>query len=104
MRPWRPATLQRRTRRPTWFWLLVAATTVFITLEPSLFLVTVAVGLSALTLFWILLLTRLLVGDTVAYATRHFWNSVNRDHPAPPCARLRLFSPRSSGDEGERAP
>jgi len=51
-------------------------------LEPSLFLVTLAVGLSALALFWILLLFRLLLIDAVDYTTRRRRRSANPDDPA----------------------
>jgi hypothetical protein len=77
-----PAALQQSTRRRPWFWLLVAGIAVFISLEPSWFLVTVALGLSALALFWMLLLAWLLIADAVGYATRRQARSSNRDDPA----------------------
>ena len=70
-------------RRPR-FWLLVAAATVFMSLEPSLFLVTLALGLFALALFWVLLLARLLVSDALAYATRPHATAPDRNGPAGP--------------------
>ena len=78
MRPYRPARWRPR------FWLLVGGTAVFMILEPSLFLVTLALGLSALALFWVLLLARLLLSDALAYATRHLSSSSDRDRPAAP--------------------
>jgi hypothetical protein len=84
MQPCRPTTRPRTTRRGVWFWLLVIGATMFMTLEPSLFLVTVAVGLSLLALFWILLLAGLLVGDAVAYATRHLSSVEDRNGPVAP--------------------
>jgi hypothetical protein len=82
MSPCRPAALPRSARRRPWFWLLVAGIAVFMSLEPSLFLVTLALGLSALALFWMLLLARLLIADAVGYATRRQARSSNRDDPA----------------------
>ena len=79
-----PAVPQRTARRRPWFWLLVAGTTVFMSLEPSLFLVTLAVGLSTLALFWILLLARLLVSDALTYATRYHSSMAKRDGSAAP--------------------
>ncbi|MBI3784440.1 MAG: hypothetical protein HY270_13675 [Deltaproteobacteria bacterium] len=58
-------TLHRRRRGPL-FWVVVAVTTVFISLEPGFFLVVLAVGLSALTATWIMMLVRLLVLDAWA--------------------------------------
>ena len=52
-----------RRRHGPWFWLVVVVTTVFISLEPSFFLVALAVGLSALTVTWIMMLARLLILD-----------------------------------------
>jgi hypothetical protein len=52
-------------RRGMRFWLLVLGLTVFLTLEPALFLVVLALGLSALTLTWILILVRFLILDVV---------------------------------------
>ncbi len=75
MSPCPPVTLQRRVRRRPWFWLLVASSTVFMTLEPSLFLVIVALALSLLALCWIVLLVRLLVSDALAYAIRYLSGS-----------------------------
>lgn len=48
-------------RRGGFFWCLVAGTTVFLTLEPALFLVLLALALSGIALFWILLVVRFLV-------------------------------------------
>jgi hypothetical protein len=78
-----PAALQRSVRRRPWFWLLLAGTAVFMSLEPSLFLVALALGLSALALFWVLLLARLLLVDALGYTARHFPNSTNRDDSSP---------------------
>jgi len=55
-----------RRHRGVSFWLLVAFTTVFISLEPGFFLVVLAVGLSALTITWIMMLARLLILDAWA--------------------------------------
>ena len=52
--------------RRVFFWLLVAASTVFLTIEPALFLVGLALALSGVTLFWILLLVRFLVLDALS--------------------------------------
>ena len=85
MQPCRPLASPRAAsaRRSVWFWLLVLGTAVFMSLEPSLFLVTLAVGLSLLALFWILLLARLLVSDAIAYATQRLSSSSSRDGQAP---------------------
>lgn len=48
-------------RHGTFFWCVVAGTTVFLTLEPGLFLVLLALALSGVALFWILLVVRFLV-------------------------------------------
>jgi len=82
MLPCRPIARSPGSRRPRWFWLLVAGAAVFMSLEPSLFLVTLALGLSALALLWILLLARLLVSDAVAYASRYLSGAADEDGPA----------------------
>jgi len=69
----------RTGRRPRWFWLMVAVAAIFMSLEPSLFLVTLAL---ALALWWILLLARLLIGDALAYATLHFSGTTGGDRSA----------------------
>ena len=51
-------------------------------LEPSLFLVTVALGLSGVALIWLLLLARLLLSDAVAYALGRRANAPDGDGPA----------------------
>ncbi len=53
-------------RRGGFFWFLVAGTTVFLTVEPALFLVLLALALSGLALFWILLVARFLVLDALS--------------------------------------
>jgi len=52
-------------RRRAPFWLLLVGATIFLSLEPSLFLVVLALALSALTLTWIVLLARFLVFDAL---------------------------------------
>jgi hypothetical protein len=76
MQPCRPA------RRRPWFWLLVAGIVVFMSLEPSLFLVALALGLSVLALFWILLLARLLVLDALRALPRAL-SQIPRPKDAP---------------------
>jgi hypothetical protein len=61
-------TSPRATRHRVSFWLLVIATTVFLSLEPALFLVVLALGLSAVTLWWIVLLAYMLVSDALGGA------------------------------------
>jgi hypothetical protein len=48
--------------RPS-FWLMVAGATVLLTIEPAFSLVLLALGLSALTVFWVLLLVGFLLLD-----------------------------------------
>jgi cell division protein FtsL len=52
---------QLRARRSVSYWLLVLAATAFLSAEPALFLVLLALGHSALALVWIVMLARLLV-------------------------------------------
>lgn len=52
-----------RSRRGASFWMLVVVATIFMSLEPGLFLVTLALGLSLLAVVWIGLLARLLLLD-----------------------------------------
>lgn len=52
-------------RRRKTFWLAVAVVTAFITIEPALFLVVLALGLSAVALFWIALVARHLVVEVI---------------------------------------
>ena len=55
----------RYRRRPK-FWLVVAGTTAFLTIEPALFLVLVAVGLSAVAVVWTVMLARALLAEAFA--------------------------------------
>ncbi|HXQ23179.1 MAG TPA: hypothetical protein VN812_15995 [Candidatus Acidoferrales bacterium] len=52
-------------RHGAFFWCVVAGTTVFLTLEPALFLVLLALALSGIALFWILLVVRFLALDAL---------------------------------------
>ena len=47
-------------RRPT-FWLMVAVATVLLSIEPAFSLVLLALGLSALAAFWVLMLVGFLL-------------------------------------------
>jgi hypothetical protein len=58
----------RATRHRTSFWLLVIAITVFLSIEPALFLVVLALGLSTVIVWWIVLLACMLVSDAVGGA------------------------------------
>lgn len=48
-------------RRARFFWVLLITATVLLTLEPALFLVLLALALSAIAVTWIVLLARMLV-------------------------------------------
>jgi hypothetical protein len=49
-----------RRRRPS-FWLVLAGTTVFLTINPALFLVVLALALSGVALVWAVMLVRGLI-------------------------------------------
>jgi hypothetical protein len=59
------APCRRRVGRRSTYWTLVVGATVFLCLEPGLFLVVLALGLSGLALVWIALLVRLLIRDAI---------------------------------------
>ena len=65
--------------------MLLIGATVFLSFEPSLFLVVLALGLSALTLTWIVLLARFLLLD--AFARRAAAPTNSSGHGANPLAR-----------------
>ena len=47
------------------FWSVVAGATIFLSLEPALFLVLLALALSAVAVTWMVLLLRLLILDAL---------------------------------------
>jgi hypothetical protein len=77
------------TRHRVSFWSLVIGTTLFLSLEPALFLVVLALGLSAVTVWWIILLIYMLVTDALGGtpgAARCALSSLKRqiDSPSTP--------------------
>ena len=74
---------QPAARRGAAFWLLLIGATVFLSLEPGLFLVVLAVSLAALALTWTVLLARLLLLDALsAHHTRTLPRSASSQDPA----------------------
>jgi len=53
-------------RRRRSFWLVLVGTTAFLTIDPALFLVVVALGLSGLSAVWIVMLVRALLAEGFA--------------------------------------
>jgi hypothetical protein len=78
MKPGRPVA-----RHGASFWILLAGMTLFLTVEPGLFLVVLALGLSGLAVAWIAMLTRMLVMDAmgVQHRTRRIAD-VNGNEPS----------------------
>lgn len=48
------------------FWLVLVGTTAFLTIDPALFLVVVALALSGVALIWTVMLTRMLLVEALA--------------------------------------
>ena len=70
-------------RRPS-FWLIVAAATTMLSVEPALSLVLLAFGLSALALVWTVLLARLWLLEVFGMTPNNVRCPVlKRDVPAP---------------------
>lgn len=61
--------MARRRHRPS-FWLFLVVATAFLSLEPALFLVILALALSAVTLGSLVMLARALITDAFAGHTR----------------------------------
>ena len=55
--------MQRRRRHS--FWFVLVGTTAFLTVDPALFLVVVALGLSGVALVWSVMLAKLLLVDAI---------------------------------------
>lgn len=53
-------------RRRRSFWLVLLGTTAFLTIDPALFLVVVALGLSGVAVAWSVMLARALLGEAFA--------------------------------------
>ena len=64
------------------FWLLMIGTTIFLSIEPALFLVVLAVGLSALAVWWILLMARMLLLDALGGTQRSAGDAVPKSSDA----------------------
>ena len=67
----------RRRRRS--FWLVLVGTTALVTIDPALFLVVVALGLSGLAMLWTVMLMRALLLD--AWAGEHVDDTRQRACP-----------------------